>query len=192
MDGVLIDVSESYRKTIAKTVQTYLETCLGFKKGSAPLITGEHIASFKMAGGFNNDWDLTSGLLLFLISISGLPPLRGQTSFASIEEISQYLRKRSSRFRWSLTKQTLQDRFLCFAEELGSCGGGLKGIHCAPTQNPEGLLGWLGLPFRRDRYDERDQTNLSGKIPGTDSLYGIIPFGRSSITAKAITLEKNL
>ncbi len=75
MDGVLIDVSESYRKTIAKTVQIYLETCLGFKKGSAPLITEEHIASFKMAGGFNNDWDLTSGLLLFLISISGLPPL---------------------------------------------------------------------------------------------------------------------
>ena len=97
MDGVLIDVSDSYRKTIAKTVQIYLETCLGFKKGSAPLITEEHISSFKMAGGFNNDWDLTSGLLLFLISISGLPPLRGQTSFASIEEIPQYLRKRPRR-----------------------------------------------------------------------------------------------
>jgi len=128
MDGVLIDVSESYRKTIAKTVQIYLETCLGFKKGSAPLITEEHIASFKMAGGFNNDWDLTSGLLLFLISISGLPPLPRKKSFASIEEIPPYLRKRSSRFRWNLTKQTLQDRFFCFAEELGSCGGGLKGV----------------------------------------------------------------
>ncbi len=24
--------------------------------------------------GFNNDWDLTSGLLLYLLSISGFPP----------------------------------------------------------------------------------------------------------------------
>jgi HAD superfamily hydrolase (TIGR01548 family) len=129
MDGVLIDVSESYRKTIAKTVQIYLETCLGFKRRSAPLVTEEHISSFKMAGGFNNDWDLTSGLLLFLISISGLPPLRGQTSFASIEEIPQYLRKRSSRFSWSLTKQALQHHVFDFAREVKSCGGGLKGIH---------------------------------------------------------------
>jgi len=128
MDGVLIDVSESYRKTIAKTVQIYLETCLGFKRRLVPLITGEYISSFKMAGGYNNDWDLTSGLLLFLLSISGLPPLRGQTSFASIEEIPQYLREQSSRFSWSLTKQTLQERFFCFAEELKSCGGGLKGV----------------------------------------------------------------
>ena len=110
MDGVLIDVSESYRKTIEKTAQIYLETCLGFKKGSVSLITEEHISSFKMAGGFNNDWDLTSGLLLFLISISGLPPLPRKKSFASIEEIPYYLRKRSSRFPWSLTKQILQDR----------------------------------------------------------------------------------
>jgi HAD superfamily phosphatase len=129
MDGVLIDVSESYRKTIAKTVQIYLETCLGFKKGSAPLITEEHISSFKMAGGFNNDWDLTSGLLLFLISLSGLPPLRGQTSFSSIEEIPQYLRERSSRFRSTLTGQTLQNHLPCFVREVKSCGGGLKGIH---------------------------------------------------------------
>ena len=131
MDGVLIDVSESYRKTIAKTVQIYLETCLGFKKGSAPLITGEHIASFKMAGGFNNDWDLTSGLLLFLISLSGLPPLRGQTSFASIEEIPQYLRKQASKSPWRLTGQTLQNHVPHFARKVKSCGGGLKGIHRA-------------------------------------------------------------
>src|SRR4030042_4785973 len=109
MDGVLIDVSESYRRTIAKTVQIYLETCLGFKRRSAPLITEEHISSFKMAGGFNNDWDLTSGLLLFLLSISGFPPLSSRKSLDSLEEVSQYLRSRSSEFCSSLTGPTLQN-----------------------------------------------------------------------------------
>jgi HAD superfamily phosphatase len=128
MDGVLIDVSESYRKTISKSVQIYLETCLGFKKGLAPLITEEHIASFKMAGGFNNDWDLTSGLLLFLLSISGFPPLLRRKSFVSIEEVSQYLRSRSSGFRSTLTVKTLRNHLPCFVREVKSCGGGLKGI----------------------------------------------------------------
>ena len=129
MDGVLIDVSESYRKTIAKTVQTYLETCLGFKRRSAPLITGEHISSFKMAGGFNNDWDLTSGLLLFLLSISGLPPLSRGKPFVSIEEIPHYLLEWSSGFRWNLPTQIIQNHFPRFVRRVKACGGGLKGIH---------------------------------------------------------------
>ena len=128
MDGVLIDVSESYRKTIARTVQIYLETCLGFKKGSAPLITEEHIASFKMAGGFNNDWDLTSGLLLFLLSISGFPPSSRRKSFVSIEEVLQYLRSRSCGFRSPLTVQTLRNHFPRFVSKVKACGGGLKAV----------------------------------------------------------------
>jgi len=144
MDGVLIDVSESYRKTIAKTVQIYLETCLGFKKGSVPLITEEHISSFKMAGGFNNDWDLTSGLLLFLLSISSFPPLSRRKSFVSIEEVSQYLRSRSSGFCSTLTGQTLQNHLSRFAREVTSCGGGLKGIHCALSKNQKASwAGWV-------------------------------------------------
>ncbi len=71
MDGVLIDVSGSYRKTIQRTIQIYLETCLGFARNRGSWITNEEISLFKSAGGFNNDWDLTSGLLLFLLSTSG-------------------------------------------------------------------------------------------------------------------------
>ena len=144
MDGVLIDVSESYRKTISKTVQIYLETCLNFKKGSAPLITEEHISSFKMAGGFNNDWDLTSGLLLFLLSISGFPPLSSRKSLDSIEEIPRYLRSRSSEFRPTLTGQKLQNHFPRFVGRVKSCGGGLKGIHRALRKHQKASwAGWV-------------------------------------------------
>ena len=73
MDGVLIDVSRSYRKTIQRTIQIYLETCLGFERKRGDWVTDEEISLFKSAGGFNSDWDVTSGFLLYLLSISGIP-----------------------------------------------------------------------------------------------------------------------
>src|SRR5512136_2211604 len=93
MDGVLIDVSKSYRKTIRRTVQIYMESCLGFKKrGRRGWVTDEEISLFKSAGGFNNDWDLTSGLLLYILSISGLPSLPKRKRFSSIPDVVSYLK----------------------------------------------------------------------------------------------------
>ena len=100
MDGVLIDVSKSYRKAIQKTVQIYMETCLGFKRTKEDWITNEDISLFKSAGGFNSDWDLTSGILLYLLSISGIPPLRKLKRFSSIQETLSYLKTKSSISHW--------------------------------------------------------------------------------------------
>ena len=49
MDGVLVDVTESYRETIVLTV----EHCTGKK------ISREKIQDYKNAGGWNNDWALS-------------------------------------------------------------------------------------------------------------------------------------
>ena len=49
MDGVLVDVTESYRETIACTVEHFT--------GVKP--TNEQIQEFKNQGGFNDDWRLT-------------------------------------------------------------------------------------------------------------------------------------
>jgi HAD superfamily phosphatase len=49
MDGVLVDVTESYRETIAQTVEHFT--------GAKP--TPEQIQDFKNRGGFNDDWKLT-------------------------------------------------------------------------------------------------------------------------------------
>src|SRR4030042_4148470 len=96
MDGVLIDVSKSYRKTIQKTVQIYFATCLGLREFSQNLDFDEAISLFKSAGGFNNDWDLTSGLLLYLLSVSGLPASSKRKRFSSISETFAYLRRESA------------------------------------------------------------------------------------------------
>jgi len=99
MDGVLIDVSKSYRKTIQRTIQIYLETCLGFARSRRGWITNEEISLFKSVGGFNNDWDLTSGLLLYLLSLSGISSLSKRRRFASIEETLSHLKTKSPLFR---------------------------------------------------------------------------------------------
>ncbi len=66
IDGVLIDVRNSFIKTICQTVQFYFKKVLHFN-GSHNLINPEEVEYFKMAGGFNNDWDLTSVVVLFYL-----------------------------------------------------------------------------------------------------------------------------
>jgi len=53
MDGVLVDVTSSYRKAIQETVGVFTGERAQLKE----------IQDFKQQGGFNNDWDLTEALL---------------------------------------------------------------------------------------------------------------------------------
>jgi HAD superfamily hydrolase (TIGR01548 family) len=128
MDGVLIDVSRSYRETIQRTVQVYLQTCLGFKKGNAEPVTKEDISLFKSAGGFNNDWDLTSGLLLYLLSISGLSPLPKRKKFLSIREVVSHLKAQSSQPHRNIPQIVRRKNLSIFVEKVRLAGGGLAGV----------------------------------------------------------------
>lgn len=56
IDGVLIDVEDSYRRAIVETIETVL--------GESP--PERLIQGLKDAGGFNNDWLVTDGLALFV------------------------------------------------------------------------------------------------------------------------------
>ncbi|TAN21375.1 MAG: HAD family hydrolase [Acidobacteria bacterium] len=53
LDGVLVDVSASFRTCIGRTLEAL---------GGRPAADAE-IVSLKLAGGFNNDWDVTRELL---------------------------------------------------------------------------------------------------------------------------------
>ena len=59
MDGVLVDVSESYRETIRATVRHF----------TGEETTRELVQDYKNAGGWNNDWALTQRIVL---DIAGL------------------------------------------------------------------------------------------------------------------------
>jgi len=67
VDGVLVNVDESYHKTIADTVYYYFSKIIDNVSGSENLVDNQVVASFKMAGGFNDDWELTAAIILFYI-----------------------------------------------------------------------------------------------------------------------------
>jgi HAD superfamily phosphatase len=56
MDGVLVDVRESYRETICRTVEHF----------TGRPITRELVQSYKNQGGWNNDWALSHRIALDL------------------------------------------------------------------------------------------------------------------------------
>jgi HAD superfamily phosphatase len=53
MDGVLVDVTESYRETIARTAAHF----------TGVVIAPERIQDYKNRGGFNDDWELTHRII---------------------------------------------------------------------------------------------------------------------------------
>ena len=53
MDGVLVDVRDSYREAVRETVRHFSGEC----------VTHEEIQEFKNAGGWNNDWLLSHRLI---------------------------------------------------------------------------------------------------------------------------------
>ena len=58
IDGVLVDVANSYRRAIVETLdRLYGET-----------IAKDDIQAFKDAGGFNNDWELTDAAAWYLLA----------------------------------------------------------------------------------------------------------------------------
>jgi HAD superfamily phosphatase len=66
VDGVLIDVSSSFREAIIETVQFYFEKIIKIP-GEAQLMSLSDTQVFKDSGGFNNDWDLTNAAVLFFL-----------------------------------------------------------------------------------------------------------------------------
>ncbi|WP_459890050.1 TIGR01548 family HAD-type hydrolase [Halostagnicola bangensis] len=58
IDGVLVDVENSYRRAIVESVERVYDRS----------IRKEDIQQFKDAGGFNNDWELTDAAALYVLS----------------------------------------------------------------------------------------------------------------------------
>jgi HAD superfamily hydrolase (TIGR01548 family) len=62
MDGVLVDVSKSYREATRRTVILYMRHVLGADI-SDDFISLSDVDAVKKRGGLNNDWDLTDAIL---------------------------------------------------------------------------------------------------------------------------------
>ncbi|MCF7803134.1 MAG: HAD hydrolase-like protein [Candidatus Marinimicrobia bacterium] len=78
IDGVLIDTSESFPRAIVRAVERFGEECNlpGWERPST-----EESAQFKEIPGFNNDWNLAEGLLLYKIYTTVEPDPQSLSEF---------------------------------------------------------------------------------------------------------------
>jgi phosphoglycolate phosphatase-like HAD superfamily hydrolase len=68
MDGVLVDVSASYREAVRMTARLFFKGAPGWNNLPDPLFSLQELAAVKQTGGLNNDWELTYRILSLLMS----------------------------------------------------------------------------------------------------------------------------
>lgn len=67
IDGVLIDVIDSYNQTIIKTIQYVLNSNFKIKMNLTCIPIDKIISKFRHTGGFNNDIDTTYSIILTIV-----------------------------------------------------------------------------------------------------------------------------
>ena len=73
MDGVLIDVSKSYRETVRETARLFFKSAPSSEKLPQPLFPLADLAAVKQSGGLNNDWDLSCRVISLLFNVIEKP-----------------------------------------------------------------------------------------------------------------------
>lgn len=103
IDNVLIDTRMSYLEAIRWTVEIYLTTgtvpFIQPSKSNVPqILKASDISAFKLLGGFNDDWDCSYGLLVYLLSLPiekrTIPELR---KLINLSEFSKKVKERPLR-----------------------------------------------------------------------------------------------
>jgi phosphoglycolate phosphatase-like HAD superfamily hydrolase len=67
MDGVLADVSRSYRAVVRETARRFFQPAPRWRELPASLFSLAELALLKQGGGLNNDWDLTYRVIELLM-----------------------------------------------------------------------------------------------------------------------------
>jgi phosphoglycolate phosphatase-like HAD superfamily hydrolase len=68
MDGVIMDVSASYRDVVRRTASLFFQPARGAENLPDPLFELSDLAVVKQSGGLNNDWDLTYAVISLFFS----------------------------------------------------------------------------------------------------------------------------
>lgn len=127
IDGVLIDVSASYRDAIRRTAQLYLEAALHLEPYEGELVSREDVAAFKLAGGFNNDWDLTTGVLMHLLALVPPVPPRSEPLPKTTNQVLAYLGRSGAELPITVAELARRKDIRQFTAQVAAAGGGLTG-----------------------------------------------------------------
>jgi phosphoglycolate phosphatase-like HAD superfamily hydrolase len=75
MDGVIVDVSGSYRDTVRQTTRLFLSPAQNAELLPEPLFDLTDLAAVKQSGGLNNDWDLSFRIICLLFTLVAKPQI---------------------------------------------------------------------------------------------------------------------
>ena len=146
-DGVLLDVRESYSRTVARVTGIIVDALTGCTLPEG-LLDGRLNYAYKRTGRFNNDWSLTYALVIRILSelpewqlkeLDGVA--RESLAYDSPSERFSFLRRKI--VASSVPVDQLYEKLLGFAEGLGS--DGVEGVDAR-------LLGKVGLNVREALY----------------------------------------
>lgn len=73
MDGVIVDVSRSYREAVRTTAVLFFQGANSWESLPDPLFSLQDLATVKQSGGLNNDWDLSCRVIELLCARVKLP-----------------------------------------------------------------------------------------------------------------------
>ncbi|MCL4435426.1 MAG: hypothetical protein M1503_06105 [Thaumarchaeota archaeon] len=132
-DGVLIDARNSYNRSISRTVSYLAQNLLKIPLPEQA-ISEQVIYSFRKSGGFNNDWDATCAILLYLYTKLPKQALNSIQALArskdrgnrltgdAFERISEINRRLKSVDPLSIDVEAVEEDLLMLAEKADSRG----------------------------------------------------------------------
>jgi histidinol-phosphate aminotransferase len=128
VDGVLIDVSRSYRESIGQTVQFYFQRGLGLASSTEPLVDTDDIETLKLAGGFNNDRELTAAFIAYFLEM--LPPVTVPTFSLRRDVPSMLAYLQMAVYHLDITVDQLRHwkNVARLARQIAQEGGGFAGL----------------------------------------------------------------
>jgi phosphoglycolate phosphatase-like HAD superfamily hydrolase len=133
MDGVIIDVSGSYRETVRQTARLFFKGARSWRDLPDPLFSLSDLANVKQSGGLNNDWDLTFVAIDLLFNlVKGAAKVedpdpwscyRKTITHCDVAELAQYLKSTknplsSLRIKKGKSKNNFVTGF--YADDVGS------------------------------------------------------------------------
>ena len=134
MDGVIIDVSRSYRDTIRQTARLFFKGAHSWENLPDPLFRLSDLARVKQSGGLNNDWDLTFLLISLLFTFVKKPKTHEDTdpwfrykktiNRCDVTALAQFLRSTNAPLTTLLEKRgRVSDKFI-MSLYVGDVGSG--------------------------------------------------------------------
>ena len=116
MDGVIIDVSGSYRDTVRQTAKLFFNRAISWDTLPDPLFELSDLAEVKQRGGLNNDWDLTCLVINLLFSMVEKPDVsEGRIIPGDVQSKGKESERGQDGELWSRYEKTIK---YCDVEEL--------------------------------------------------------------------------